>query len=317
MSDFIEWMNSVGKTLLRNPGEDTLLSSNTLKSTSIQKEFDNFVKRHYMIDTTDYISMLVAKQSYNSPSMREIFIDNRTVYQPSLSTDRIAVYIRGYQYFRTMYIGIHGTKITSIEDLYQDSRLMVGMVKDTAITTKYLIDIMNIVTQSGIPRDNIYISGHSLGAYYALLSGFILKANVRTFNGVNEILSISRQPNDVIIGNMEYSTTGMNTYRDSRSYRMFGDPISLLNKWTLPNTVTIRVDNMSVNPLTLHSIDYMTEVCIPEIPLDKRDVTRARRFNRMPLRNEMMTEGTEFQQLQEEAEENVYKRLIKILSKNN
>jgi len=317
MSDFLEWMTNFTKKVTENPAKDLDLSRPSLQQTTIKQEFDKFVRRHFMIDTSDYIGMLCCKEAYKNPSEREVFIDNKTTYQSQLSTDRIAVYIRGSYVFKTMFICIHGTKVSSVEDLYQDSRLVMGMVKDTAITTRYLSDILRIVNQSKIPRDNIYVCGHSLGGFYALLGGYISNTNVRTFNGVNEVISISNMPETVLAGDRRYSLTGLNTYKQAIAYRMFGDPISLLNKWSLANVITIKVENMSVNPLTLHSLDYMTEVCVPEIPLNKRDFTRERRFNRLPLRNEMETEGENINELREETEDNFYKKLLRLVEKSN
>lgn len=314
MSDFIEYATNFWNRVTRDPAEDFNLGKSTLKRTTIQETFDKFVKEHYMIDTTDYLCMLACKQSYINPQERETTLDNKTVYQPELSTDRIAVYIRGNYLFKTLIIALHGTKPTKIEDLYQDSKLVLGMVKDTVITARYITQIMDIVSKSGIPRDNIYVCGHSLSAYYALVGGYIMNTNVRTFNGVNELISISTLPMEIGLGRYTYSLNGINTYRNAVSYRIFGDPISLLNKWSIPNTITIKVDNMSVNPLTLHSLEYMVEVCVPEIPLDKSSLSRARRFNRLPLRPEMETEGGEFNELRENAQETVFEELLRLMT---
>jgi len=315
MSDFVEYATNFLKRATRNPAKDLELNQSTLKRTTIKQQFDNFVRQHFMVDTMDYLCMLACQQSYSNPANREPTLDNKTIYQPQLSTDRIAVYIRGNYVFKTMIIAIHGTKPTNIEDIIQDGRLVLGMVKDTPITTKYLIQLMDIIRTSGLPRDNIYIAGHSLSAYYSLLAGFVSNTNVRTFNGVNELISLSDYPNDVRIGTRFYSLSGMNTYKNAIAYRMFGDPISLLNKWSLPDVITIKVDNMSVNPLTLHSLDYMIEVCVPDIPLDKSSVSRARRFNRLPVRGEMETEGNEFDILRAEAEDTVFDKLLRLMAK--
>ena len=317
MSDFIEWFSTVGKQLLRNPGEDLQPGKSQLQQTTIKSEFDNFVRQHYMIDTIDYLCMIATQQAYKNPSEREQFIDNRTTYEPTLSTDRIAVYSRGFAPFKILIIGIHGTKLTSFQDIAQDTRLVLGVIKDSSITTNYVNDVFNIVSQSNLPRDNIYICGHSLGAYYALVSGFVLKCNVRTFNGVNELITRSNIPNNIVFRNGLFSLEGLNNYIDATSYRMFGDPISLLNKWTIPNTITIKVDKMSINPVTLHSLDYMIEVCIPDIPLNKASLSQARRFNRLPLRNEMRTEGGNFQELREDADNSIFKNVFDVLRPKN
>jgi len=317
MSDFQEWIINAGKKLLKNPAEQFKTEKTQLTTTTIKKEFEKFVRRHFMVNTIDYIGMIATQNSYKNPSERDAFIDNRTRYVPELSTDRIAVYERGYGLFRIMILGVHGTKVTNIEDLYQDSRLVLGMVKDSFITTKYLNSLASIVKQSNLPRDNIYICGHSLGAYYALIAGYALQTNVRTFNGVNEIITLSNYPESVVMDGMFFPLRGMNSYKDALSYRMFGDPISLLNRFTIKNNILIKVDDMSINPLKLHSLDYMIEVCVPEIPLSKGSLSKARRFNRLPLRNEMQTEGTEFKDLQEDAKENPYSKLIDVLKEFN
>ena len=309
MSDFVEWLQTVGKKLLTNPAESLEFQRSPLTSTTVQKQYENFLRKHYMVDTGDYIGMLAVQESYKLPSSRELFLDNQTSYNEALSTDRIAVYNRGNFVFKTMYIAIHGTKLTSISDIIQDTKLVLGLVKDSATTSFYVNQILNIVKASGLPRDNIYVCGHSLSSYYALLSSYITNTNCRTFNGVNELISLSNYPEIINVNGQLYPLTGMNIYSNTKSYRMFGDPISLLNKWTVANTITIRVDNMTISPLTAHSMDYMVEVCIPEIPLDKRDFTRRRQFNRLPIRNEMRTEGKEFEQLREDADNTVFDRL--------
>ena len=290
MSDFIEWFKSAGEKLLRDDREvfgQSNPGNPSLQTTTVQKQFDNFVRTHFMINTEDYVGLLGTEQAYKSPSSREVFLDNKTTYNERLSNDRIAVYVRGAfsgqdtsSAFRTAFICIHGTKLSSIEDIVQDARLVLpgSRARSSSFTQIIVGDVLRIISSLNLAKDNIYVCGHSLGGYYALLAGYISNTNVRIFNGANELIQPADYSNFLTLNGRAYDLQLMNAYNDAVSYRMFGDPVSLLSKWSLKNTVTIRVDNMSVSPLTLHSLSYMIEVCLPEIPLDKRDFTRRRRF---------------------------------------
>jgi len=315
MSEFREWLITSGKKIFKNPAENIGPGVSQLTTTTIKNEFDKFVKRHKMINTIDYLGMLATQQAYKEKSQRAIFLDNRTRYIPEFSTDRISVYERGNGMLKILIVGVHGTRITSLEDITQDTKLLLGRVKDTALTLNYMNDLLRIIGSAGIPRDNIYLCGHSLGAYYALMAGFLTKTNVRTYNGVNEIFAISKYPNMFNLNGKYYSLKGFNSYQKATSYRVFGDPISMINQWTLKNVIKIKVDDMSVNPITLHSLDYMIDICIPEIPLDTASLSQARRFNRLPLRNVMETEGKEFKKLEEDAKNNVFSQINDFLQK--
>jgi len=285
LRQFDQWLLDKGINYLREITSiqqeitDANAENKMLSSRQIVNEFSRYEREHVVVPNLDYLCMLGTAESYRSPIERLRMLDNQTYYQESTSTDRIAVYKKGFYSIQNLFICIHGTKVSSLEDIRQDIQLISGTILNTDATTKYLNDIKLIIdSYPNIGPDNIYICGHSLSSYYALVSGFIFKCNVRNFNGANTLLELSKYPGSVIVGDNVFSIVGINDYFQVRSYRVAGDIVSLLSKFTVFNMITLSVENMPTNPLVLHTLSYMISICIPRIPLSMSSLSRARRF---------------------------------------
>ena len=268
--------------------EKQTLTSSTIRTVKqkeddrIKQEFEDYERRHFVVDNPVMISMLGCVEAYKSKSSRKQFLDSNTSYQQSVSTDRIAVYLKGLYSVKELFICIHGTRLTSIEDIIQDIRVIENSVASSGTTLEYLLDIITIRSQfPGIPNDNIYISGHSLGAIYSIMGCYMLNTNGYGFNGASALLDLQFFTSGFSVANRTYDLHNIQNNPNFTSYRISGDPISLLSKWTLRNVVNINVVGVSdLTPLEKHSMDTFLKFCIPLVPL-RETAVRARRSGKL------------------------------------
>ena len=281
----------------------------------LRREFEEYEKRHFVVGNDEFLSMMGCVEAYKSRGSRKEFLDNRTVYQPQVSTDRIAVYLRGMYEIQELYICIHGTRLTSIQDILQDIQVIENSVRSSPFTIEIMKDLLRIRgAYQGIENDSIYISGHSLGAIYSLLGSRILNVNGYGFNGAAPLINLGLFTT-LSVFDMLYDLKDIQNYDKFVSYRISGDPISLLSKWALKNVVNIDVVGLAeLSPLAKHSMETFLNVCIPLVPLDNSSLSRARRSGRLnDERERVQQEGQEFQQLQERVEQNPLNPLNEML----
>jgi len=268
--------------------EKQTLTSSTIRTVKqkeedrIKQEFEDYERRHFVVDNSVLISMLGCVEAYKSKSSRKQFLDSNTSYQQSVSTDRIAVYLKGLYSVKELFICIHGTRLTSIEDIIQDIRVIENSVASSGTTLEYLMDIITIRNQfPSIPNDNIYISGHSLGAIYSIMGCYMLNTNGYGFNGASALLDLQFFTSGFSVANRTYDLGNIQNNPKFTSYRISGDPISLLSKWTLRNVVNINVVGVSdLTPLEKHSMNTFLKFCIPLVPL-RETAVRARRSGKL------------------------------------
>ena len=304
-------------------GDIPSLQSRSIQTTKqkederIRQEFDEYEKSHYVVDNEVYLSMLGCVEAYKSPSSRNQFLDNKTVYQPNVSTDRFAVYVRGMYSIKELFICIHGTKLTSIEDIIQDIQVIENSVENSPITLRYLkqlVDIRNIY--SSIPNDNIYVSGHSLSGVYSLLGSKMLNANGLSFNGASPLINIQLLSTSLSrIVNTVFDLRYIQDYDYFTVYRLAGDPVSLLSKMALKNVITIDVKGVSdLTPLQKHSMVTFLKFCIPLVPLQTGSLSRARRFGKLDdSRDQIQKEGEMFDLLRNQTETTPLGELLRII----
>jgi len=270
-------------------GDLPSLQSSTIRTAKqqeedrIKQEFEDYEKSHFVVDTDAYISMLGCVEAYKAPSSRNQFLENHTSYQASVSNDRMAVYLRGMYSIQSLYICIHGTKLTSIEDIIQDLQVIENSVLNSPFTINYVKQIIQIRNQFPyIPDNNIYISGHSLASIYSLLGSKILNTNGYGFNGASSLLNIQLFSSSTFdIMNNTFDLRDIENYDNFTAYRISGDPVSLLSKWTLKNVVNIDVVGISdLTPIQKHSMATFLRFCIPLVPLQETAV-RARRSGKL------------------------------------
>jgi len=268
----------------------------------IRREFENYEKHHYVVSNSVYLSMKGVQEAYKSPSERMEFLDNTTSYQPDLSTDRIAIYLKNNNIFQSLYICIHGTKLTSLEDIMQDLQVIENSIQSSPTTLRYILDLLRIrTTYNFIDNDNIYIGGHSLGAVYSLLGSKILKVNGYGFNGAASLINLQLLNRSIdVIGNI-YDLRGIENYNNFYSYRLAGDPVSILSKFTLKNVITIDVVGLSdYSVFAKHSLSTMLKICIPLVSLETGSLSRARRSGKIDeSRENIKKEGGELIELME------------------
>ena len=288
-----------------NPLEGSSIQSQKSRDDALKRQFEEYERRHFVVENSVYLSMLGCEEAYKPPQSRNTFLDNTTSYQEGVSTERIAVYLKGMYSFQELYICIHGTRLTSVEDILQDLQIIENSISNTSTTLKYLNDIASIRQAfKGISDDNIYISGHSLGAVYSLLSSKILNTNGFGFNGASSLINLQLFYRNYSVLEMVYNIRNIQDYSRFVSYRLNGDPISVLSKWSLNNVVTINVEGIfDLSPLARHSMTSLTTICIPVVPLDNTSLSRARRSGRLEdLRGEIKKEGEEFAKLRDDTE---------------
>jgi len=284
--------------------QTTIQTPRQQEATRIKNEFEEYERRHFVVNNNVFLSILGVEEAYKSPSSRKTFLDNTTTYQPQISTDRIAVYVRGMYSIKELLICIHGTRLTSIEDIIQDIQVLENSVQNSPFTIKYLQDVIKIRNQfPHIPNDNVFISGHSLGAIYSLISSKVLNCNGFGFNGASSLLDIQLFSRIDLLG-MIYDLKNIDNYPNYISFRIAGDFVSLLSKWTLKNVVTIDVKGISeLSQFQKHSITTFSNVCIPLVPLDNSSLSRARRSGKLDdTRDGIPKEGQQFQQLREQTQ---------------
>lgn len=303
-------------------GDLQSLQSRTVKTVQqkederIKREFEEYERSHFVVDDEVYLSMLGCVEAYKKPSERKPFLENRTIYQEQVSTDRMAVYVRGLYSIKSLYICIHGTKLTSLEDIIQDAQVIENSILNSPFTINYIGQIIRIRDQfPHIPDDNIYISGHSLGSIYALLGSKILNTNGYGFNGASALLNIQLLSSSIDLMSTRYDLNNLENYDNFTAYRIAGDPISLLSKWTLKNVVNIDVVGVSdLTPIQKHSMDTFLKFCIPLVPLDTSGLSRARRFTKLDdSRDQVPREGQEFDILRQQTETTPLGELLKII----
>ena len=226
--------------------------------------------------------MVGCVEAYKPKTSRKTFLDSNTQYQAQASTDRMAVYLKGLYTVKELFICIHGTRLTSIEDIIQDIRVFENSVQNSGTTLEYLMDIITIRNQyPSIPNDNIYISGHSLGAIYSVLGSYMLNTNGFGFNGASAVLDLQFFFFFLTLFNRAYDLNNIHSYPNYTAYRISGDPISLLSKWTLRNVINIDVVGVSdLSTLERHSMATFLKFCIPLVPLQETAV-RARRSGKL------------------------------------
>ena len=284
--------------------QSTIRTTQQTEDDEIREEFEDFERKHYVIPNPAYISMLGTEEAYKAPNNRNQFLDNTTLYQPSVSTDRIAVYLKDNYGFETLFICIHGTKLTSIEDIIQDIQVIENSVQSSPVTIGYLNTLIQIrQVFSYIPNDNIYVGGHSLGAVYSLLGSKILNVNGYGFNGASSLINLQILNRSIDIVGIMYDLTDIQNYPAFTSYRLVGDPISVLSKWSLSNVVNINVSGLEeYTPFQRHSISTLLKVCIPVVPLQTGSRSQARRFNKLDdSRDQIPREGGDMEDLRTRA----------------
>jgi len=283
----------------------------------IKQEFEDYERRHYVVSTEAYISMLGCVEAYKPLTSRNEFLDNQTTYQASVSNDRMAVYLRGMYEIKELFICVRGTRPTSIEDILQDIQVIENSVQNSPFTIQYTTELVRIRNQfPSIPDDNIYISGHSLGSVYSLLASKILNVNGFGFNGASALLNLQFFTTGADIMGMVYDLQNIASYPNFQAYRIAGDPISLLSKWSLSNVVNINVVGVSdLTPIGKHSMDAFLKFCIPLVPLGKSSLSRARRSGKLDdTRDGIKKEGGSMTQLQQQLETNPIQQFLKYLN---
>lgn len=239
--------------------------------------FDNYQRNHYVLNVEVYLTLLATQQAYNK--QRKEFLDNRTSYIPSLSTDRIAVYKREASYGNVeILIGVRGTRISDIRDLNDDIGVITGNIRSSPFTQQYVGDIVNIRrAYSNLDDDQIYVGGHSLGAVTSLIASYILKINGFSFNGAQSVVDVDI--NSINILGRNYDLNGIYNYGKYENYVIRGDPIALTSRYRITNTKVIDVEKLNtMNAMELHSIDTMVDITIPYLTLEQGSVSRARRI---------------------------------------
>ena len=120
---------------------------------------------------------------------------------------------------------------------------------------------------------------------------------------------------------MIYDLKNIDSYPNFISFRIAGDFVSLLSKWTLKNVVTIDVKGISeLSQFQKHSITTFSNVCIPLVPLDNSSLSRARRSGKLDdTRDGIPKEGQQFQQLREQTQpsQTVFNQFLKYLNPFN
>ena len=304
------------------PSQAPTLQQSTIRTVQqqeddrIKQEFDDFERKHYVVGNEEYLSMLGCVEAYKDPASRNQFLDNTTIYRAGASNDRIAVYERGMYSIRSLYICIHGTKLTSVEDIIQDILVLENSVLNSPFTIRIIQDIINIRRQFNyIANDNIYISGHSLGAVYSLLGSKILNTNGYGFNGASSLINLQLLSGNMGVMDMTYDLKNIENYQNYVSYRIAGDPISLLSKWTLRNVETINVEGVSdLTPLQKHSMKTFVDICIPIVPLQTGSLSRARRSGRLDdSREQIPQEGQQMELLRQQTQTTPLGQLLEIV----
>ncbi len=294
----------------------TIKTEKQLNDERIKQEFEAYERRHFVVNDSVYISMLGCVEAYKSPSSRKQFLDNQTSYQASASTDRMAVYIRGMYSIQELFICIHGTRLTSIEDILQDIQVIENSVLNSPFTIKYVHDLIRIRERfSSIPNDNIYISGHSLGSIYSLLGSKILNTYGYGFNGAAALINLQFFSSSIDIMSMTYDVKNIESYDAFTAYRIAGDPISLLSKWTLKNVVNINVEGVGeLTTIQKHSMETFLKFCIPLVPLDTGSLSRARRSGKLDdSRDQVQKEGQELIDVRQQTERTPLGELLKLI----
>ena len=277
-------------------------SFKTLREEEIMREFEEYERRHFVVKNEVYLSMMGCVEAYKPPLTRATFLDNETSYDGRVSNDRIAVYFRGLYAFQELFICVHGTKLTSLEDIYQDVQVIENSIQNSAFTIKYIHDIINIRNKfPGIADDNVYISGHSLASIYSLLSSKVLNVNGLGFNGAAALLNIQVLSSMDILG-ASYNLKNIESYSNFTAFRIPGDPVSLLSKWALKNVITVDVSGLDkLTAFQLHSMKTFLDTCVPMIPLDNSSRSNARRSGKLDdSRDQIKKEGQYFDLLRKQ-----------------
>lgn len=307
-------------------GDTPSLQSRTIRTVQqkeddrIRQEFEEYEKSHYVVDTETYLCMKGCVEAYKSPSSRNQFLDNTTIYQPSVSTNRFAVYVRGLYSTQELFICIHGTKLNSIEDILQDIQVVENTIESSSVTLRYLKHIHDIRNlYSSIPNDNIYISGHSLGAIYSLLGSKMLNVNGLGFNGATPLINLQLLSLSIAkIIKSVFDLRNIQDYDKFTSYRIAGDVVSVLSKLSLKNVITIDVKGVSdLGIWERHSMVTFLKFCIPLVPLKTDGLSRARRFGKLDdSRDQVQKEGQMFDVLRTQTETTPLGEMLKFLRNN-
>ena len=259
-------------------GEPT--ENETTNNLPILDVFKRFEERHFIMPTNHYITLLATQEAYKNPTQRKQFLSNNINYDIQNSNDRIAVYTTTNSRFNELFIGIRGTKLTNIRDLYDDIGVLTSKVNTSVFTTQYVMKCIDIINKyNSIDRDNIYIGAHSLGFITSSITSYIMNTNGIGFNGATTLFN-NLNSNINILGR-NYNISNLKNYDYITSYALQGDIIAIPSNYTFKNAIVINLKRLqSLNALQLHSIDTMVEVCLPRFPLDNTARPR-RRFNRI------------------------------------
>ena len=278
------WLEEFDK-YLTTPREFRPLTTSTIKTEKqrIREAFDIYERTHYAVPNPVYLSILGCVEAYKNPEDRKPNLDNRTRYVPSLSSSRISVYHQGQpgDIGQQLYICAHGTKLSSLEDLQQDIQILDSSITNSVVTLKYILEIINIRNKYDyLANDQIYISGHSLAAVYSLIASYITQSNGYGFNGASTMINFPLIGNSLRLGSQIYSINNIQSYPKYTGYRLARDIVSVTQKWTIPNMVTINVEGLDeLSLIQIHSIDTMSRVTIPMVALNQTTISRARNFN--------------------------------------
>ena len=250
---------------LRDKAED-LPKPQTFTTQTARTQGDMPYATRIQVADTDYMLMLMTQEAYKKPSQRAKNI-GLAVYNAGLSTDRIAVYESGSGAFKVGFIGIHGTKPSSIEDLSQDYRIITGEIGQQGFTIAYVTQILRTIQQwksQGVQNDEIFIGGHSLGGYYSLLASYVGKVEGRGFNPAINPFSLGSD-----LGFFKTSVTSLYAYPKYRAFIMERDVIAQPATRALPKD---HIFELKTNPppngaLEAHSLEFMIQHSKPALPL--------------------------------------------------
>ena len=206
---------------------------------------------------------LASIESYKLGTERKESLDWQFKYDGQTSSYRIACYIATGGLSRAVIIASRGTVPTDVHDLIADFELAAGQEETSTLlqTQRKVIESLILHYQrQGVPIDNIYLTGHSLGGAFSVYG-----------HGTHP-------ETDCIIFNPGFPTStllpkGYSKFKailDSINIQNFlikGDPIAMPTIGLVQRQTIIKGNPPPESLIQAHSLAYLNSQLIPETPI--------------------------------------------------
>lgn len=190
-----------------------------------------------------------AASAYEAPDKREDFMANYTgrdayfSYLPANSNEELASYMGTDG---SLVVAIRGTATPG--DIKTDKSILTGNPIETPRFRRNIQTINRIIAKTGVPRDKVVLTGHSLGASVAAAASVALGVKSVLFNPGFSPAALLRDP---------YAINGKYRSADITSYTVPGDAVSLTSTIMplLPPTYAIERTATGSSIVAPHKMD--------------------------------------------------------------